>query len=43
VEAIQPRLGFDRVERDERSGQHDEIAWAVTEDLVSDVHVAHRG
>ena len=43
MEAVHRRLGVDRIDRDERPGQHDQIDRAIAEDLIGDVHVATFG
>jgi hypothetical protein len=43
VEPVHRRLGVDRVNRDERPGQREQIDRAIAEDLVGDVHVAALG
>src|SRR6478752_2633403 len=43
MEAVQRRLGFDRVERDDRPRQHEQIYGTLTDYLVGDVDVATLG
>ena len=43
MEPVHRRLGINGVDRNGRPGKHDEVNWAIADDLVGDVDVAAPG